>query len=127
RIDHPSVSRRHARILVVGDDVSVDDIGSKNGVELNGAKIARAARVGDGDVIKVGGIEFTLRYENAFEVQEVTNTEGPAYETPIYRTCMKCRSLLEKTDGVCPQCGAEQEAEGFALRLWTDPIGRRSS
>jgi RNA polymerase subunit RPABC4/transcription elongation factor Spt4 len=125
RIDHPSVSRRHARILVVGDDVSIEDIGSKNGVELNGARIEGPARVGDGDVIKVGGIEFTLRYENAFEVQEVTSTEGPAYETPIYRTCVKCRSLMERGDGVCGQCGAEQDVDEFALRLWTDPVGRR--
>ena len=30
-IDHASVSRRHARIVVAGDETSIEDLGSKNG------------------------------------------------------------------------------------------------
>ena len=33
----PSVSRRHARILVDGDGATLEDLGSKNGTLLNGA------------------------------------------------------------------------------------------
>lgn len=59
-LDYPTISRRHA-VLTRYDDGSwsVSDIGSKGGIRVNGADTAMYA-VGFGDVISLGGVNFTL-------------------------------------------------------------------
>ncbi|MBA3463434.1 MAG: sigma 54-interacting transcriptional regulator [Deltaproteobacteria bacterium] len=53
-IEHDSVSRRHARIRRRGDQITVEDLGSRNGTLVNGQPTAGARRLGAGDVIRVG-------------------------------------------------------------------------
>jgi DNA-binding winged helix-turn-helix (wHTH) protein len=53
-IDHPSVSRRHARIVVAGGKAMLEDLESKNGTHLNGKKIERRAALSDGDEVRIG-------------------------------------------------------------------------
>jgi DNA-binding winged helix-turn-helix (wHTH) protein len=60
-LDDPSVSRRHARILVAGDDVTVEDLGSKNGTFLDEARVDRPVAMADGARLRVGSIELTVR------------------------------------------------------------------
>lgn len=59
-LDYPTISRRHA-VLTRYDDGSwsVSDIGSKGGIRVNGADTDMCA-VGFGDVISLGGVDFTL-------------------------------------------------------------------
>ena len=61
QIESPGVSRHHARILVVNDEVTLEDLGSKNGTDLNGGRITTPRRVCDGDQIRLGTIVLTLR------------------------------------------------------------------
>src|SRR5438874_1093181 len=66
-IDHPSVSRRHAEVVLDEDGWVVRDLGSSNGTYLNGARLGRHPhRVRPGDVIRVGGQE--LRVDFAHEL-----------------------------------------------------------
>jgi len=60
-IDDVSVSRRHARMVVDGPSVVVEDLGSKNGTTVNGERIAEATPVRDGDVLLVGSVEMRVR------------------------------------------------------------------
>jgi len=53
-IDHPSVSRRHARIVVAAGKASLEDLESKNGTHLNGKRIDRRATLSDGDEVRIG-------------------------------------------------------------------------
>lgn len=48
------VSRRHARIAVDGDAVTLQDLGSTNGTFLNGQRVKKA-RIAEGDRILIGG------------------------------------------------------------------------
>jgi hypothetical protein len=59
RISDASVSRRHAQITVVGRAVVVEDLGSTNGLTLNGRKITRET-LSDGDELRLGAA--TVRY-----------------------------------------------------------------
>src|SRR5262249_16786856 len=61
QIESPGVSRHHARILVVNDEITLEDLGSKNGTDLNGELITTPRRVGHGDQIRLGTIVLTLR------------------------------------------------------------------
>lgn len=55
RVADKRVSRRHASIRLVEGQARVDDLGSSNGVRLNGTRIDGSARFGPGDEVRVGG------------------------------------------------------------------------
>ncbi len=59
----PTISRRHAEIVLTESGVRVTDLGSSNGTFLNGAKITEAEAVAN-DVVTFGKV--------AFRVKEVT-------------------------------------------------------
>ena len=66
RINDPGVSRRHAEIRVHasdtrGTDVSVVDLGSTNGMLVNGSRVQQAT-LDDGGTIKIGNTTMTVRF-----------------------------------------------------------------
>ena len=56
-----AVSREHARILVSGDRVTIEDLGSKNGTHVGGKRITHPVELADGDEITVGRTRLILR------------------------------------------------------------------
>jgi hypothetical protein len=58
-LSDPNVSRRHAEIRHIGDGYSLIDLGSTNGTEVNGQRIAETALM-NGDVIGVGQTKLTF-------------------------------------------------------------------
>jgi DNA-binding winged helix-turn-helix (wHTH) protein len=61
RADSGSVSRHHARIIVRGDEAVLEDLGSKNGTFVMGARINGVHVLRDGDQIHVGPVILTFR------------------------------------------------------------------
>jgi DNA-binding winged helix-turn-helix (wHTH) protein len=59
-IDSSFVSRRHARIVVKGERISVEDLGSHNGTHVNGERISGPRTLADGDEIRVGPARLIL-------------------------------------------------------------------
>ena len=55
------VSRQHARVQQVGDDFGLEDLGSLNGTYVNGARVTSFLRLGEGDVIEIGGFALIFR------------------------------------------------------------------
>jgi DNA-binding winged helix-turn-helix (wHTH) protein len=60
-IDAPTVSRRHARIVVRDGSAVLEDIGSKNGTRLRGVKLTAPVTLADGDEIWLGQVPLTFR------------------------------------------------------------------
>lgn len=60
-LDSPEVSRRHALILVEGEEATLEDLGSRNGTFLNGEKIEAPVTLSDGDVVSLGGERMVFR------------------------------------------------------------------
>ena len=56
----PRVSRRHARLVVAAGKVTVEDIGSVNGVFVNGERVTGARRLRVGDRIVIGSQELEI-------------------------------------------------------------------
>ena len=60
RINDPGVSRRHIEFMVHGEDLEVVDLGSTNGMLVDGAKVGRAG-LRDGTEVKIGHTTMTVR------------------------------------------------------------------
>src|SRR5437763_7468419 len=65
QIDSRKVSRRHCCIAQVSDYLVVRDLGSTNGVRINGARVVEG-RLNEGDELTIG----TLRYQVNLHGQE---------------------------------------------------------
>jgi DNA-binding winged helix-turn-helix (wHTH) protein len=61
RIDVPSVSRHHARILVSKAGATLEDLGSRNGTYLWGERLGAPRVLRDGDEITLDRIRLTFR------------------------------------------------------------------
>jgi DNA-binding winged helix-turn-helix (wHTH) protein len=71
-LDSTSVSRRHARIIIDGERVTVEDLKSKNGTRVHGRQIKTPTPLADGDAIQFGSIGVTFRI---WAAGEATRTE----------------------------------------------------
>jgi DNA-binding winged helix-turn-helix (wHTH) protein len=67
QIDADSVSRQHARLHVIGDEVSIEDLGSKNGTWVEGERIRGAALLTDGKTFRLGS--EIVRFELAIDAR----------------------------------------------------------
>ena len=54
QIDADSVSRHHARLNVTGSEVSIEDLGSKNGTWVGGERILGSMPLADGATFRLG-------------------------------------------------------------------------
>lgn len=63
RLTERNVSRRHARLLRQNGHVVVEDLGSYNGIRVNGEKIAQPAQVRSGDLIQIGDYDLAIQEE----------------------------------------------------------------
>jgi DNA-binding winged helix-turn-helix (wHTH) protein len=59
-IESTRASRRHARIVVAGDRVTLEDLRSRNGTFLNGLRIEAATDLSDGDTIEIGPVAMVF-------------------------------------------------------------------
>lgn len=74
-IDSAAVSRRHAQITVGGDGALIEDLDSKNGTYVNGARVNRPRPLSDGDEIRLGSARIVFR---SFTPPPSTETEAGA-------------------------------------------------
>jgi hypothetical protein len=118
-------------MLLMRDVLTIADLGSRNGVKVNGQKIADARPLQDGDLVACGACVFTVHLDmdapsdESGEIEDVTQVPEEEYQVPIYRTCIHCRGMLKQGQDKCPHCGTAQETQN-TIQLWVDPQGRRT-
>ena len=61
RLDHSTVSRRHARFVVTPQGTTLEDVASKNGTFRASERVTTAVRLVDGDAIRIGLLLLTFR------------------------------------------------------------------
>lgn len=84
------VSRRHCRLIVKEDGLSVRDLGSGNGTLINGEPIEANTDVDllSGAKLKIGPVRITVEYDTSAATNEAgaplvgAATEGEVYEDP---------------------------------------------
>ena len=62
-LDDPNVSRRHAEVRPSGGSWIVNDLGSTNGVKVNGRRIEGPQSLKPGDTIEIGTSRLTFELE----------------------------------------------------------------
>ena len=60
-LDHATVSRKHARIVLQDLVFTIEDLGSGNGTHLNGLPVIAATPLTNGDEIKMGEVVLVFR------------------------------------------------------------------
>ena len=61
RLDGIEVSRRHACVVVAGENAAIEDLGSKNGTAVGDTSLISRFDLMDGDCIRVGSVMLTYR------------------------------------------------------------------
>ena len=74
QLDDPSVSRRHARILVSETGATLEDLGSKNGTFLGDTPVRALLSLSDGETVRFGSVPLVVRVLEAPE-STVTSVE----------------------------------------------------
>ncbi|MBY0492855.1 MAG: FHA domain-containing protein [Cyanobacteria bacterium] len=67
-----SVSREHARIVVTSRSVTVEDLGSKNGTQVNGTRIAKPTAIESGDQITFGSVQMSIELQRGEDPSTLT-------------------------------------------------------
>jgi adenylate cyclase len=64
-LSHPTVSRRHARLVLVDNVLQIEDLGSTNGTSVDGTVVAAGMRrpLQAGARLRIGDIELAVRDE----------------------------------------------------------------
>lgn len=96
-IDDPVVSRRHARIRVSLEGATLEDVGSRNGLFLNGAPVRQPTPLARGDRLRIGDIEMTIICLTD-EVNDTQDALAPVVvRIPIGDSSGAAGGLLEST------------------------------
>lgn len=102
-IEDPLISRQHARILIEGDEARIADMGSRNGVRVNGRLVKGEQVLKDGDRIRLGTQELLFSM--------VGRAERAPRPTGYMKLCHACGTPYPEGAPSCPHCGAPALAE----------------
>jgi hypothetical protein len=109
-IEDPLVSRRHAQIAVDGDEVRLIDLGSRNGVKVNGRNVEASALLQDGDRVRIGTQDLVFS-----RVEAKPNSEYVNRTTGVLRLCVKCKLPFAREAAACPHCGTSEQTDDDTL------------
>ncbi len=121
-----SVSRKHAKLIREGDVLRVEDLGSRNGVQVNG-KRTESATLGAGDVLAIGRFQLTrvTSSESLFEGRYIEYLDEYSPAATSSRNQTITQDELEKTGSTPPLGPARIEVAGSPERFWrlsTEPV-----
>jgi hypothetical protein len=113
-IDDASVSRRHAVIRIEAAGVTVADLGSRNGVHVNGKRIEGEHRLHHLDRLAIGNQEMLF-----VDADQGGHRQA---QTSEMRRCEACGAMSLSSAEVCEACGASlpggrPSLEGQTLEL----------
>jgi hypothetical protein len=102
-IEDPLVSRRHARILIRAGAAVIEDLGSRNGVSVNGSKIDGQAKLRDEDRIRLGAQDLIFLVADS--------QQRSARPTGYIFYCQSCGQPYEEAEPRCPHCGDSEVSD----------------
>jgi hypothetical protein len=117
-IEDPLVSRRHARIVFEGDDVTIEDLGSRNGVRVNGRPLQASRALVDGDRVRIGTQDFVFCGVQHRTIDRRSKTTG------VLRLCAQCKAPYAREMISCPNCGTVEQTDEETLSGAFGPVSQ---
>ncbi len=77
RIQHPTVSRRHARVTVDHDGCRIADLGSSNGTRLDGRSVRGEVSLPVGALLELGSVQAVLEEVSAADLEAGVELSTP--------------------------------------------------
>ncbi len=111
-LDDPLVSREHARIRIHGATAAVEDLGSRNGVQLGGQPITGSTALSNGDRIRIGTQELVFLELPAHPEHP---TRAATRQTGFMCHCAACARAFPAELVACPACGSRERVEEDTL------------
>lgn len=108
-IDDPLVSREHARIRVQNDRLTIEDLGSRNGVQVGGRPIKQPTELGDGERIRIGSQELVVCATLGASQSAQRRTTG------FMCHCANCGMPHPAESPACPACGSKERTNEDTL------------
>ena len=118
RVDHSSVSRKHARIVVERNGIEITDLDSHNGTRVNGAAFRGARTLVDGDVVAVGEVILVVHARRQAVIDRVV-LDAASWNRRLAEEVERC-TTYQRSLVVMSVQGA---TTNLALRL-IDVVGR---
>lgn len=97
-LDDAKVSRRHARINVRGEQVSIDDLGSMNGLYVNGVRLTGSQPLFDGDWLTAGSEELEVLIGDTSRRRSAASTQDEFTPVPSSSEAETTRRISEPPD-----------------------------
>ncbi len=72
-----TISRKHCAIVQVNDSLVLRDLGSTNGVRVNGKLVKKESRFGPGDTVTFGDLEYNVKKVKSVEPEKRANRDHP--------------------------------------------------
>lgn len=109
RLTERNVSRRHARLLKENGNVLIEDLGSYNGVRVNGEKITGPTKIKEGDLVEIG--DYDLGIQGKLDGPVTTPSMGTPRQATIPPGSMKAPAQPRPPSGptTSPSLPAEPE------------------
>jgi len=109
-LEDPLVSREHARIRIVGERATIEDLGSRNGVQVGGAALRRVHVLSDGERVRIGAQEMVFCAGTP-----PMRAELSARTTGFMCHCTECGHPYPLELPECPACGSSDRTEEDTL------------
>lgn len=120
-INDPRLSRNHARFVLTGSTVHVEDIGSRNGVLINGSRIVSPTLLATGDVIVCGPCRLTCALD-------ITGTakppQAPVPLAPYKAPPTEAMIPVTESDTAPPQSNARLVDNKIAAAICTTRVNK---
>jgi len=134
-IEVGAVSRRHAQIMLVGNDFFLEDLNSRNGTYLNGQLVRQPRPLGEGDRVRICDVSYSFHHvaPAASPPPEPLPTDGSSVtaelvEDDVPMTSSTIMSKLDVTSGHSGvQMAASAEVKLGALLEITQSLGKALS
>ncbi|HRC56566.1 MAG: FHA domain-containing protein [Myxococcales bacterium] len=81
RLTERNVSRRHARIMRANGEVTIEDLGSYNGIRVNNSRIAERVQLRVSDQVQIGDYKLFLKAEGIEHVDDAKTVPIERIET----------------------------------------------
>lgn len=116
-VDDGLVSRRHLLLRVAHEQLLAEDLGSRNGVLINGLRLARPTEIHGGDCLQVGSQEFRVLVLDSTTEDDPGPRTGTQEGVPTSRVAQSARRIDPARIALEPETGDTTAASIHSLLI----------